>query len=83
MNRSDERIDQGLKVGIFSSGHQIFENRIAHEWLTTEKAAEYLGVSQNALRIMVHRGKIRTYRIGRRLRFRHEDCRVLFTLKGI
>jgi len=28
----------------------------AFKWLTTKEAARYLSVSENALRIMVHRG---------------------------
>lgn len=61
----------------------FFENRIAQEWLTTENAAEYLGVSENALRIMVHRGQIRFYKLGRRLRFRKDELRTLFLRKGV
>lgn len=61
----------------------FFENRIAQEWLTTESAAQYLGVSENALRIMVHRGQIRVHKLGRRLRFRADDLRALFTSRGV
>jgi excisionase family DNA binding protein len=60
----------------------IFENRIAHEWWTSEETAEYLGISENALRIMVHRNQIPCFRFGRRLRFRMEDCRALCVKKG-
>ncbi len=61
----------------------FFENRVAQEWLTTESAAQYLGVSENALRIMIHRGQIRVHKLGRRLRFRADDLRALFTLRGV
>ncbi len=60
----------------------IFDNRIAHEWLTTKDAAHFLSVSENALRIMVFRGQVPVYRFGRRLRFRLKDCQALFTKKG-
>lgn len=85
MRLREEKIDRGVKPGLESSldRNLIFENRIAHEWLTTESAAQYLGVSANALRIMVHRNQIRSYKFGRRLRFKADDCRTLFTLKGI
>ena len=61
---------------------QIFENRIEREWLSTEEAAHFLSVSENALRIMVHRGQIKAYKIGRRLRFSLQDCKLLFVKRG-
>ena len=61
----------------------IFENRIKREWLSTEEAAHFLSITENALRIMVHRGQVPVFKFGRRLRFRHEDCRALFTSKGV
>lgn len=64
------------------SNSLIFENRIVREWLTTKEAAQYLGVSENALRIMVHRGQISAFKFGRRLRFRLKDCVALFSKKG-
>jgi excisionase family DNA binding protein len=64
------------------SNSVIFENRIVREWLTTKEAAHYLGLSENALRIMVHRGQIEAFKIGRRLRFRVKDCEALFLKKG-
>ncbi|MBL7543368.1 MAG: helix-turn-helix domain-containing protein [Bdellovibrionaceae bacterium] len=68
----------------FDSGKNLFfESRIAQEWLTTESAAEYLGISENALRIMVHRDQIRFHKLGRRLRFRTDELRTLFTRKGV
>ena len=60
----------------------IFLNRIEREWLTTKEAAHYLGVSENALRIMVYRGQINAFKFGRRLRFRLKDCEALFVKKG-
>lgn len=65
------------------SKNLFFENRIAQEWLTTEVAAKYLGVSENALRIMVHRNQIRSHKLGRRLRFRTDELRTLFSQRGV
>ena len=60
----------------------LFENRMRREWLTTKEAAQYLLISENALRIMVHRNQVQVARFGRRLRFRLEDCRLLVLTKG-
>jgi excisionase family DNA binding protein len=60
----------------------FFENRIEQEWLTTKQASLFLGITPNALRIMVCRGQIPFYKFGRRLRFRVSDCKSLFKLKG-
>ena len=60
----------------------LFENQVEREWLTTKEAAHFLGVSENALRIMVHRDQVGVYKFGRRLRFRLRDCQALFYKKG-
>ena len=60
----------------------IFDNRIEREWLSTKDAAHYLRLSENALRIMVHRGQVRFHKFGRRLRFRLSDCQALFQKEG-
>jgi excisionase family DNA binding protein len=60
----------------------LFDNRIVREWLSTEEAAHFLSVTENALRIMVYRGQIPAYKFGRRLRFRLQDCQALFVKKG-
>jgi excisionase family DNA binding protein len=64
------------------SSSQIFHNRIEREWLSTEEAAYFLSISENALRIMVHRNQIRAYKFGRRLRFKLQDYQALFQRKG-
>ncbi len=68
--------NQGKNVSL------LFENRIDREWLTTNEAAHVLAISPNALRILVHRGQVRVYKFGRRLRFRLVDLQALFTRKG-
>jgi excisionase family DNA binding protein len=60
----------------------LFDNQNSKEWLTTNEAAKFLGVSPNALRIMVHRDQVPVYKFGRRLRFRLRDCQALFIRKG-
>lgn len=61
---------------------QFFDNQNSKEWLTTNEAAKFLGVTPNALRIMVYRNQVPTYKFGRRLRFRLRDCQALFIRKG-
>lgn len=61
---------------------KFFEKRIACEWLSTKEAAHFLSISENALRIMVHRNQVPTYKFGRRLRFRQQDCLALIQVKG-
>lgn len=71
-----------LNTGVSTSVESIFENsKIVCEWLGTEKAAAFLDMTPNALRIMVHRGKVKVYRIGRRLRFKLTDLRALLQRK--
>jgi excisionase family DNA binding protein len=60
----------------------FFENRIECKWLSTVEAARFLSVSDNALRIMVHREQIKSYKFGRRLRFLLSDCEALIKMKG-
>lgn len=61
----------------------FFENQIKREWLSTKEAAYYLALSENAVRILVHRGQIPAFRFGRRLRFKLSDCLALFERKGV
>jgi excisionase family DNA binding protein len=75
------RIDRNDQIG-YKDDRSFFENRIEREWLTTNEAAHFLGLSENALRIMVHRGQVPVFKFGRRLRFRLHDCRALIQKKG-
>lgn len=52
----------------------LFDKRLSY-WIATNSAAAYLEISPNALRIMVHRGKIKAHRLGSRLRFRLQDLK--------
>lgn len=84
-------LDYSVFLGVFldkinESGRDatlFSENRILREWLSTEEAAFFLSISANALRIMVHRGQIRAYKFGRRLRFKLQDCQALFQPRGV
>jgi excisionase family DNA binding protein len=62
------------EVGLTS---RFFEKRIGGEWLSTTDAAAFLGISQNALRILVCRRKVKFYKLGRRLRFQEIDLKQL------
>ncbi|MFN3697107.1 MAG: helix-turn-helix domain-containing protein [Pseudobdellovibrio sp.] len=62
---------------------KFFENKIESKWLTSKEVAQYLAISENALRIMVHRGQIPYYKFGRRLRFQFEDCMPLIRKIGV
>lgn len=64
-----------------SQDSSFFENRVEKEWLSTMEAAQFLSVSENALRIMVYRNQIPVFKFGHRLRFRFSDCKSLFSRK--
>ncbi|MEY4616376.1 MAG: Helix-turn-helix domain [Pseudomonadota bacterium] len=61
----------------------LFENRIVCEWLSSAQAACYLGISENALRIMVYRRQVKFSKLGRRLRFHITDLKSLFLKEGV
>ncbi len=71
-------------TGTIDAGYpaEIFDNRIWSEWLSTKEAARFLSITPNALRIMVCRGKIEAYKLGRKLRFKLSDLRNLLSGKG-
>jgi excisionase family DNA binding protein len=56
---------------------EFSENRIVCEWLSSAQTANYLGISENALRIMVCRRQIKFSKFGRRLRFQASDILLL------
>lgn len=47
-----------------SLGEGLFDNRI--RWMTVKDAAKYLGRSENAIRLLIYRGVLRPYKLGRR-----------------
>ena len=50
----------------------FFDNQI-YKLLSTREASGLLGVSENALRILVCRRRIKVYKLGNRLRFKFGD----------
>ena len=40
------------------------------QWLTTKEAAWHLRITANALRVLVHRKKVKAHKFGHRLRFK-------------
>lgn len=50
---------------------------ITQEWLTTEEAARYLGLSVGSLRNMASNGNVPYYKLGRRNRYRISDLKEL------
>ena len=61
-----------------TSGDPIFDIlTIDTVWLSTNDAANFLGISQNALRILVCRGKVKFHKLGRRLKFSRADLESL------
>jgi len=61
-----------------NSEGSFFENLAVRKiWLSTLDASRFLGISPNALRILVCRGKVKFYKFGRRLRFKIEDLECL------
>lgn len=58
----------------------LFE--IANSWLSTNEVAKFLSVSPNAVRIMVCRGTLPSYKLNGRLRFRKKDCVALVQKTG-
>lgn len=65
------------------SGSMLSENRIVCEWLSSAQAAAFLGISENALRIMVCRRQIKFSKLGRRLRFHIKELKSLMAPKGV
>ena len=61
-------LGKALPVVHSSKGEMLFDNRI-NKLLSTKEASGLLGVSENALRILVCRKKVKAYKLGSRLKF--------------
>jgi excisionase family DNA binding protein len=68
-------------VNSTSENFSLIGSVTALKWITTKQASIFLGISENALRIMVYRRQIKFYKFGRRLRFLQDDLKLLFTQK--
>lgn len=59
---------------LLKMGDEFFENlAVSTVWLSTLDAAKFLGISPNALRILVCRRQVKSYKLGRRLKFLKAD----------
>ena len=65
-------LGKALPDVLSSKGEVFFLNRI-YKLLSTKEASGLLGVSENALRILVCRKKVKAYKLGSRLKFKHND----------
>ncbi len=61
---------------------KIFDKKIGCRFLSTLEAADFLSISQNALRIKVCRGEIKFLKFGKLLRFDVADLKYLLK-KGV
>ena len=52
------------------------------EWMTTKEAARYLGISPNALRILVCRKRVKFYKLESSPRFKLNDLQSLILPKA-
>ena len=87
-NYKHRHLGYNSKYQMEISPDMLFENKILNKiedederWLTTDEAANYLNISSNALRILVHRARVRTYKLGSRLRFKKSDLFAVLQLK--
>ena len=58
----------------------MLETKNQENWMTTKEAAQYLRISPNALRILVHKRRVKFYKLGSSLRFKLDDLKTL--IKG-
>ena len=58
---------------VHSSKEELFFLNRIHKLLSTKEASGLLGVSENALRILVCRKKVKAYKLGHRLKFKAGD----------
>ncbi len=78
--KSDPKKSDSFFDNLIEKNQQAGENV---RWLNTKEAAEFLRLTPNALRILVHRAQVKYYKFGRRLRFRKEDLGSLILPKEV
>lgn len=64
--------------------HNCILNKTEDEnekWFTSKEASNFLRITPNALRILVHRAKIRAYKLGNKLRFKKSDLLLILQPK--
>ena len=67
-----ENLPRGSRYDKLSKESNSIKNEV---WLDTKQAAEYLGISETALRIMICRRKIKYHKLGIRNRYLLDDLR--------
>lgn len=73
-NSYNNRIQRGKPSDTFFNNLIPNVNEDEKEkWLNTDEAADYLSITQNALRILVHRARVKYFKLGSRLKFRKCD----------
>ena len=72
LNLKSLSLDKLVQKEQASKKELLFDNRI-NKLLSTKEASGLLGVSENALRILVCRKKVKAYKLGSRLKFKHND----------
>jgi len=68
-------------ISLNENSGSLFE--IANSWLSTNDVAKILSTTPNAVRILVCRGRLPAFRLGRHLRFRKKDCMALVQKTGV
>lgn len=66
-----------IKTDFSEKSEQLFQNKIASEWMSSFEAARFLGTTPNAIRIMICRGRLRSFKLGKRHRLHISDLRRL------
>lgn len=70
-----------MKSSELDESSKFFENKIVPEYVSTKVASQFLGISENALRIKVCRGQVPCYKFKCSLRFRVSEISRLFLRK--
>ena len=70
----------GRALKVEKKDSRLFENSIV--WLSTKEAAHYLRTSAQQIRNWVYQGKIKSYKLGRKLLFKRSDLDAALKLQG-
>ena len=60
---------------------KLFNNRI--KWMTVKDTAKYLGRTENAIRHLIHRGTLTSYKLGRRTYLRLSEIDTLIATSNL
>ena len=56
---------------------------VKHDWMSVREVADYTRKSPNAIYLMIHRGELRAYKFGGRVRVKVKDLVSCFKPKGV